>query len=350
MRLFADARWRWKASSLTAVALSGCALIGGKDAQVASVNSDQANAIAGPAGDYPVVLGDPFTIDGELYTPSDTLNYDAVGYASIDQGSGITAAHRTLPLPSYAEVTSLDTGKTILVRIERRGPGAGNSLLALSPAASTQLGAGDGTPVRVRRVNPQEAERAELRAGRAAPDRIETPKSLIAILRRKLPGSVAQLRTPVAPAEAAVAAAPEPAKQNPTAQAAAAQVVTAYPLAPLSGASIAPRTVTIARSELAPVSFSIAPSPSVGAKPAVSPSKSASTGISQSAGFVIQAGAFANETNARRAAKALGGFVSPAGKLYRVRTGPFASRGQADAALAKVRAAGYGDARVLSAS
>ena len=64
---------------------------------------------------------------------------------------------------------------------------------------------------------------------------------------------------------------------------------------------------------------------------------------------MIQAGAFSLQENAQRAAKALGGYVSNKGKLFLVRTGPFNSRGQAEAALAKVRAAGYSDARVFTA-
>jgi rare lipoprotein A len=51
---------------------------------------------------------------------------------------------------------------------------------------------------------------------------------------------------------------------------------------------------------------------------------------------------------ARKVADAVGGSVSPAGKYFRVRTGPFASRKQAEASLAKVRSAGYSDARILT--
>ena len=58
---------------------------------------------------------------------------------------------------------------------------------------------------------------------------------------------------------------------------------------------------------------------------------------------------FANRANAQALAKKLGGHVSPVGAMFRVRTGPFATRGQAEAALAKVRAAGYSDARVYTA-
>src|SRR5512139_970756 len=72
-------------------------------------------APAGPAADYPMVLGSPYVVDGVTYTPADTMNIDQVGYAVVEQdaGAGVSIAHRTLPLPSYVEVTSLRTGRTI---------------------------------------------------------------------------------------------------------------------------------------------------------------------------------------------------------------------------------------------
>jgi rare lipoprotein A len=82
---------------------------------------------------------------------------------------GITAAHRTLPLSSYVEVTSLDTGKTILVRVNDRGPYHGNRLIDLSWGAARQLGiVGHGARmVRIRQVSPSEAEKLALRRGQA---------------------------------------------------------------------------------------------------------------------------------------------------------------------------------------
>jgi rare lipoprotein A len=62
--------------------------------------------------------------------------------------------------------------------------------------------------------------------------------------------------------------------------------------------------------------------------------------------FVVQAAAFSTAENASRAAIALGGEVSRSGQYYRVHTGPFTTRGEAEASLAKVRAAGYRDARI----
>lgn len=321
MKLPSDVVLRSFALGVT-VLLAGCGLAGGgeRPAQLAAAPS-------GPAADYPMVLGDPFTVDGEVYTPADTMNYDAVGYAALDDGAGITVADRTLPLPSYVEVTSLDSGKTILARVERRGPMTGSRLVALSHAAAAQLGVAEGAPVRVRRVNPPEAERAELRAGRAAPERMETPKSLVEVLRRKLPGSGSlNLGTPAprqaaAVAPAPIAAPPEPAKTVP-------RVAGSYALPALPARAVEPKPAAAA-----------APAPKTTAKP-----QPAAEGR-----WVVQAAAFASKANAQNAAARLGGVVSPAGKYFRVRTGPFATRGQAEAALAKVRAAGYSDAKVFTA-
>ena len=262
-----------------------------------------------------MVLGDAFTVDGQEYVPADTASYDAVGRATIDPdgGAGISIAHRTLPLPSYVELTSLETGRTILARVERRGPMTRSRLVSLSPAAQAQLGSGEGTPVRVRRVNPLESERAELRAGRAVPERMDTPKSLLSVLARKLPTAPETTAAPAPPTASlpAIAAAASPAPSAPFARAFEPSAESNKPAAP----STAPAS-----------------------------ERPASTGD-----FVIQAAAFSSKANAKRAAQAIGGSVTQSGRYYRVRTGPYATRGQAEAALAKVRAAGYSDARVFTA-
>ena len=67
-----------------------------------------------------------------------------------------TAAHKTLPLPSYARVTRIDTGKSVVVRINDRGPFVGTRLIDLSYAAAVKLGIHlTGTaPVEVRVLHP----------------------------------------------------------------------------------------------------------------------------------------------------------------------------------------------------
>lgn len=161
------------------------------DVQARNVDSRPVPAANGPQADYPMVVGAPYNVGSTTYTPEDRLNYDEVGYVTADGdgGDAISGAHHTLPLPSYVEVTSLTTGRTILVRMERRGPMASDHLVALSAGALNQLGATPGTPVRVRRVVPPEEQRAVLRSGQAVPQRMDTPMSLVEVLKRKLPAS-----------------------------------------------------------------------------------------------------------------------------------------------------------------
>ena len=279
----------------------------------------------GPAADYPVVLGAPYTVDGVTYTPEDKLNFDSVGYATVGAGEGVTVAHRTLPLPSYAEVTSLQSGKTILVRVTRRGPMSGSQVVELSPDAAVQLGVtGDHSPIRIRRVNPPEQERAALRAGGQAPARMDTPIGLVNVLRRKLDPTLTPLVAPgavappvVVPIAASTPVAAPPAQPKPVAK------------APV----VAPPKATAPK----------APAPK--APPATKPAPA----VKPEAGLYVQVGAFSTQERGAIAAKKAGGSVSPAGKLFRVRVGPFSGRGEAEAALAKAKAAGYTDARIQRA-
>ncbi|GAA4643780.1 hypothetical protein GCM10023115_17400 [Pontixanthobacter gangjinensis] len=359
------------ALGLTAL-LAACGRGGNDPSALVSATDGPSSVQSGPAADYPVIVGDPYYIGQTLYTPFDTMNYDEVGYAMADPegGSGVTVSHRTLPMPSYVEITALDSGKTILARVERRGPMTGNGVVGLSNAAQRQLEVSNRAPIRIRRVNSAEVDRAKLRGGEAAPARMDTPKSLLAVLKRKLPEAgaaslaVAQQATP----ETAPAPAPALAKAPATAMAAARELpavpkamaaatpgstpfenafsttgrkaVTAYPLAPITGSK--PPIAAQAATPLAKIATNDAPKP-------VSPASTAPTQSQVTANFVIQAAAFSSKDNADRVADSIDGFVQKSGRFYRVRKGPFANRGQAEAALAKVRAAGYSDARVFTA-
>lgn len=112
--------------------------------------------------------------------PTDAASYEAVGQASwygeelrgnrtangerFDP-AGITAAHRTLPFGSFAEVTALDTGKTIVVRINDRGPHRRGRIIDLSRGAADLVAKGRSVfAVRVRALAP--ADVASARRGR----------------------------------------------------------------------------------------------------------------------------------------------------------------------------------------
>lgn len=286
----------------------------------------------GPAADYPVVIGDPFTIDGTTYTPVDTMNYDRVGYATADQGSvGVTGSHRTLPLPSYVEVTALDTGRTILVRLERRGPMTNDRLLGLSDTALAQLGVGEGAPIRMRRVNPPEEHRAELRAGREAPPRMETPQGLLEVLKRRLPE---QGSAPLA----------DPRQSEVSGTAPSAEAIAR--LDPNEQAAVEPK----------PEESEEQPAPPPSERPGGPELADAFEGgparaplmvpVAEEGKFVVQLGAFSVRANAEKLARDVQGSITTSGSLAIVRVGPFATRGQAEEALAKLRARGYSDALI----
>lgn len=138
--------------------------------------------VHGLVPDTPVKLGRPYVIGGRSYVPVDDPSYDQIGeaswYGNAEQGRSTangeifyrqrpSAAHTTLPLPSYVEVTRLDTGQRILVRVNDRGPYARDRILDLSEEAARELGiarAGRAL-VRVRRVSPGSGERKRLQRG-----------------------------------------------------------------------------------------------------------------------------------------------------------------------------------------
>ena len=295
-----------------------------------------------PSADYPVTVGDPYKIGSTVFTPADTMNYDAVGYASIGgPATGYSAAHHTLPLPSYVEVTSLASGRTILVRVERRGPMDGTHALELSPMAAAQLGlSGDGA-IRVRRVNPLEADRALLRSGHAAPERMATPKTLLDVLQRRLEKDPAATR-----AGASLVRGNQPAGVMPVApakpvKAAAGKLVKAPKILP---PTIQPPAAGADYSQPDP-----APAPANLPQPIESPSPAARPVVAHamaSGSIFVQVGAFSDRARAQAVAQKLGARVTTVGNLWRVRLGPYAREQQAGWALAKAKRAGYSEARI----
>ena len=280
-----------------------------------------------PVADPPAVLGEAYTAGGVTYVPADAP-FDDVGYAGLDDssGPGISVAHRTLPLPSYVEITALGSGRTILARVERRGPMTGDQIVALSAAAFAQLEEDPGKPlaVRVRRVNPQEYERALLRTNQRAPERLVTPGPLVEVLRKLLVSK--QIRATDGVVDPEVTMSVPVASANPPKQ---------VPIKPASARSSATKPV-IAKPVVAK-SSPTNPAPAIVTQPPAPGT------------FAVQVAAFASRANADAAAKALGGKVGASGTLWKVRLGPFAQRAAAEAGLARAKKAGFADARIVSA-
>jgi rare lipoprotein A len=354
-----------------ALLLSGC---GGGSNVSRSLETAPAT-LAGSVSDYPAKLGEPYVLDGITYTPVDVFNYDEAGYASwygeelngrntangeLFIPEGISGAHRTLPLPSYVEVTSLDTGKTILVRLNDRGPAASNRLIDLSQGAARQLGVlGKGAfAVRVRRVNPPEAERAMLRAGKPVALRMDTPESLLVPLRRKLDGLPRPANAAAIPAAstapaAVAAAAPEPVSKpgKPTEKAKPPKQAAAKPApakaAPagqgndrfiVEGEGARPRAAeTSSAPNRATLDLPRSDKPPVAA---------ATSGASSA--YFVQVAAFSSRARADELAKRIGAItqVSRDGKLFRVRYGPYADAKAAEQGLTLAKRNGYQGSRI----
>ena len=108
-----------------------------------------------PRGGGRVVLGKPYRVAGKTYIPRDDRSYSATGSASwygaafhgrltangeVYDVNGLTAAHPTMPLPSYARVTNTANGRSLIVRVNDRGPFVRNRVIDLSAKAAEMLG------------------------------------------------------------------------------------------------------------------------------------------------------------------------------------------------------------------
>src|SRR5580704_6370283 len=108
-----------------------------------------------PKGGGVYRVGSPYVVGGRVYVPQDDPNYRAEGVASwygsdfhgratangeIFDADSISAAHPTLPLPSYARVTNLSNGRSLIVRVNDRGPYAANRIIDVSRKTAHLLG------------------------------------------------------------------------------------------------------------------------------------------------------------------------------------------------------------------
>ena len=108
-----------------------------------------------PKGGGGYRIGQPYTVGGRTYYPEENPHYEANGLASwygedfhgrrtangeVFDLNSISAAHTTMPLPSYARVTNLSNGRSLIVRVNDRGPYHGNRIIDVSKNAAHLLG------------------------------------------------------------------------------------------------------------------------------------------------------------------------------------------------------------------
>src|SRR6202795_5152429 len=107
-----------------------------------------------PKGGGTYRIGKPYTVGGRIYVPEEDTGYREEGMASwygddfhgrltangeVFDMASLTAAHPTLPMPCYARVTNLGNGKSLIVRVNDRGPYVGNRLIDVSNRAAELL-------------------------------------------------------------------------------------------------------------------------------------------------------------------------------------------------------------------
>jgi rare lipoprotein A len=107
-----------------------------------------------PKGGGAYRVGKPYSVNGRTYVPADNPSYRIEGIASwygrdfhgrltangeVYDMHSISAAHTTLPMPSYVRVTNLDNGRSIIVRINDRGPYHRNRVIDLSIGTAKAL-------------------------------------------------------------------------------------------------------------------------------------------------------------------------------------------------------------------
>lgn len=284
---------------------------------------------ASPDGRYKV--GNPYQIGGIWYYPEVNYDYDETGIASwygpnfhgkptangdtFDMNE-LTAAHRTLPMPSVVEVTNLDNGRTLRLTVNDRGPYAKGRIIDISRRGAQLLGYEKNGVAKVR-IRILEAE------SRAVAAQIQSGKLLAD---EGTPITVDKM--PKADVDSQVLAPPEGAS---TAEAAPATEPVQQP-APVAQADQAVQVTSLQQPEVVTI------------KP-----------VASSGSVFIQAGAFSQFQNANRASAILSQVgevsISPVlinGKdLFRVRLGPMGSIADADAMLERVTASGYVDARII---
>lgn len=278
-------------------------------------------------------IGNPYEIMGVWYYPKEDFSYDETGIGSwygpkfhgrktangeIYDMNGVSAAHRTLPMPSFVRVTNLDNGRTLNVRINDRGPYAHGRILDLSRRAAQLLGFERQGTARIR-------------------VRILEDKSRAIAARLKGEAELAEVGSPIT-----VDSLPKPkvsAQALPAIGGEGEAVATPVSTAPLP----APETPVTGGEEDEQLA-SLPSDDTVTVEP-----------VTQQVRMFVQAGAFSDFNNANKVRARLSGIgpvkissVLVGGRdLYRVRVGPLATVAEADRMLEQVIISGYTEARTI---
>lgn len=277
-------------------------------------------------------VGKPYQINGVWYYPKEDYSYDETGIASwygpgfhekntangeIYDQNELTAAHKTLPMPSLVRVTNLDNGRSIVVRVNDRGPYANGRIIDMSRRGAQLLGFDGPGTAKVRVQILAEESRAIAAAARQG-----TPAPMLAELDGPPPKAAPRGRIEVTGPAGPV-----------TTLAAARPAVVGTPIPP-------PATVAGAMSE-----GRFVPAPVVAQLP-----------VRAHEAIYVQVGAFGSEENVAKARARLSAIGQRASvsqtrssgmTLHRVRVGPLDSVDRADSLLNQIIQAGLTEAKIV---
>jgi rare lipoprotein A len=265
----------------------------------------------------------------------------------------LSAAHPTLPLPVYARVTNLNNGRTIVVRINDRGPYARDRIIDLSRRSAELLGFREnGTArVRVQYLRPAPLNGDDSYERRYAASMPWTRMASSNEFRAKDPVAVGSLD------DGGLGAAVPPPQKAAVTRPRSDQVLGPADDPGGPGASLAEEEDLQSQAPPRQRQSSRPPRNAIPVRTVpIQPPPMQVPAVPQTENILIQAGSFKSRDNADRAKALLGAIatveVAPVeangATLFRVRVGPFADRGEATAALTKVNEAGYAGARIVT--
>jgi rare lipoprotein A len=303
-----------------------------------------------PKGGGSYLVGQPYQVSGVWYKPREDPGYDRVGQASwygelfhgrrtangeIYDMERLSAAHPTLPLPVYAQVTNLSNGRSIVVRVNDRGPYASDRIIDLSRRSAELL---DFRSSGTARVRVKYLARAPLNGDDSYERRFVASQRWMQVAAKgKSPAGGERPAAVSSIPGASILPAENPENLASPWKAAAPLAETASAEGPLRWQA----------------------SPQADARPAVAATGSLPRGgksAAQSDQLLIQAGSFKSKENADKARTALAAIApvdvdtieAGGGIFFRVRVGPFAEASEAETALTRVTGAGYQGAKIVT--
>ena len=296
---------------------------------------DQAKVITnpGPGKPAPYKIGKPYQVNGVWYYPKADYKYSETGIASwygpgfhgkrtangeVYDENGLTAAHKTLPMPAMVRVTNLENGRSIQVRINDRGPFEAGRVIDMTRRGAQLLGFIQQGTARVRvDIMPEESQQLAALSSRSGGDQV-----------------------------------PPPPKAAPVGE------VTGGGLAPLAGSKVNPGQPQAGQPKAGakpPAAATAQPGTNVASVAVPQPDGKVTQVAVKPTSIYIQAGAFLRQSNANQ----LGGQLRKYGPVrvtpikverqnyYRVRIGPIASVEEADKTLKRMIADGHPESRIV---